>query len=48
MEPETFACPDCGGLHFVILFGGGLPHPKVKCTGCGACWFITKGGTDGE
>jgi hypothetical protein len=47
MEPETFACPDCGGILFVIMRGSVLARPKVKCGGCGACWFISGEGAGG-
>lgn len=37
---ETLYCSDCQGIYFLIMVGGGLPQPKVKCAGCGACWFL--------
>jgi uncharacterized protein YbaR (Trm112 family) len=39
-QPETFACPDCEGVLFVVMHGDALARPKLKCHACGACWFI--------
>jgi hypothetical protein len=37
--PDLLACLDCGHTQFLVMFGGGLPQPKLKCAQCGACWF---------
>jgi MinD superfamily P-loop ATPase len=39
-QPETFAC-ECGCFLFIIMYGGDLAQPKLKCHGCGACWSLS-------